>query len=277
MSVRTYNPSVRVGNWNEDLCLEEDLLKDFLDKKEKGELHIQKAHNLLQTVLKKVELSPLSSDGYLRIGDKVNLKHIPTNSVVSAFMSALQSHEATQLMPDSQVTGSSFLQSCPRNIFVIGSPYPDVPVGALVGYEDHITLQTLPNEGGQLYLHSDRVTFNKHSKHSRECEVTLVSDLSYFTHWSFRNPNHSERLETEGEPVPANKLVLINHCKTNHNLALNAEYRHKTPYGLEYEITACTKFNKHKVEDTNNQFMIVTGEEKIKIGEGETEDTSKSE
>ena len=23
MSVRTYNPSVRVGNWNEDLCLEE--------------------------------------------------------------------------------------------------------------------------------------------------------------------------------------------------------------------------------------------------------------
>ena len=23
MSVRSYNPSVRVGNWNEDLCLEE--------------------------------------------------------------------------------------------------------------------------------------------------------------------------------------------------------------------------------------------------------------
>lgn len=23
MSVRTYNPSVRVGNWNEDICLEE--------------------------------------------------------------------------------------------------------------------------------------------------------------------------------------------------------------------------------------------------------------
>ena len=54
MSVRTYNPSVRVGNWNEDLCLEEDLLKDFLDKKEKGELLIQKTTNLLQTILKEV-------------------------------------------------------------------------------------------------------------------------------------------------------------------------------------------------------------------------------
>lgn len=74
MSVRTYNPSVRVGNWNEDLCLEEvnttyfkymhniylfniqDLLKDFLDKKEKGELAIQKTHNLLQTILRPVRL-----------------------------------------------------------------------------------------------------------------------------------------------------------------------------------------------------------------------------
>lgn len=30
------------------------------------------------------------------------------------------------------------------------SPYPDVPAGAVIGYEDHITLQTLPNEGGQV-------------------------------------------------------------------------------------------------------------------------------
>ena len=25
--IRTYNPQVRVGNWNEDVCLEEDLMK----------------------------------------------------------------------------------------------------------------------------------------------------------------------------------------------------------------------------------------------------------
>lgn len=55
MNVRTYNPSVRVGNWNEDLCLEEDLLKDFLDKKDNGELLIQKTTNLLQTILKEVQ------------------------------------------------------------------------------------------------------------------------------------------------------------------------------------------------------------------------------
>lgn len=28
--IRTYNPQVRVGNWNEDICLEEDLLNGTL-------------------------------------------------------------------------------------------------------------------------------------------------------------------------------------------------------------------------------------------------------
>lgn len=89
MSVRSYNPSVRVGNWNEDINLEEvvmmllymqymahcrslmyayilyssaryslvlqDQLKDFLEKKERGELMIQKTSNLLKTILKEVQ------------------------------------------------------------------------------------------------------------------------------------------------------------------------------------------------------------------------------
>ena len=31
MSVRTYNPSVRVGNWNEDICLKEVLYNTSRD------------------------------------------------------------------------------------------------------------------------------------------------------------------------------------------------------------------------------------------------------
>lgn len=61
MNSRTYNPSVRVGNWIEDLCLEEDLLKDFLEKKDNGLLMIQKAHNFLNTVMKAVCLLNVST------------------------------------------------------------------------------------------------------------------------------------------------------------------------------------------------------------------------
>jgi hypothetical protein len=40
-SVR-YVPRVLVGNWNEDQCVEETILKDFLAKKEHGDLKIDR-------------------------------------------------------------------------------------------------------------------------------------------------------------------------------------------------------------------------------------------
>lgn len=34
----------------------------------------------------------------------------------------------------------------------------------------------------------------------------------------------------------------------------------RTPYGREYEVTACTKYDIHKAEDPMNHFMVVTGD-----------------
>jgi len=51
-----YNPNVRVGNWNEEICFEEDILKDFLEKQESGSLLIQRTQALMNTLLEKVEL-----------------------------------------------------------------------------------------------------------------------------------------------------------------------------------------------------------------------------
>ena len=36
----------------------------------------------------------------------------------------------------------------------------------------------------------------------------------------------------------------------------------RTPFGREYEVTACTKFNTHKAEDVDNYFMMITGDPK---------------
>jgi hypothetical protein len=68
--IRTYNPQVRVGNWNEDVCLEEDLMKDFLERKDNGTLLIQKKAKLRESYLAEVELTE-SKDGYIHFGDKV--------------------------------------------------------------------------------------------------------------------------------------------------------------------------------------------------------------
>ena len=56
-TTRTYNPNVRVGNWNEEICLDEDRLKDFLDKQDSGTLLIQRTERLMHTLLEKTEIS----------------------------------------------------------------------------------------------------------------------------------------------------------------------------------------------------------------------------
>lgn len=80
----------------------------------------------------------------------------------------------------------------------------------------------------QLGLHSDRATFIKHSKFSREQEVLLQEEISYNSAWSVSPAHHilhillvtgimrcrkflcfrqDERLETEGTPVPVSLSI----------------------------------------------------------------------
>lgn len=250
---------MRVGNWIEDLCLEEDLLKDFLAKKDNGELMIQKTHNFLNTVLNKVDLTK-PEDGFLHYGDKVCLFHVPTRTVVSAYMSAAQAFEAKEIEPNSQLASSKRLEPCARNVFIIGSCDGGGRDGEVVRYSQPFTLTTLPGVGGQLSLHSDRATFMKHAKHSRCQELLLVKDQSFLTAWTAVCFNPQERVEMEGEPVPVNAKVLINHMKTNQCLAALSEFSHKTPFGLEYEAVVSTKLDSHKMEDLQNHFMLVAGD-----------------
>ena len=44
------------------------------------------------------------------------------------------------------------------------------------------------------------------------------------------------------------------------HLLLLLSFMRRTPFGREYELTACTKFNTHKAEDVDNYFMIITGD-----------------
>ena len=44
----------------------------------------------------------------------------------------------------------------------------------------------------------------------------------------------------------------------------------RTPFGREYEVTAKTKYNVHKVEDVHNHFMIVSGNMEEEISKLDT-------
>ncbi|CAH3109679.1 unnamed protein product [Porites lobata] len=269
MSVRTYNPSVLIGNWNEDICLEEDKLKDFLDKKERGELLIQKASNLLQSILKKVSLS-VSHDGYLHFGDIVCLYNPSTESTLSANMAESKMHDEKKLVGPCDVSASKSTDPCIRNTFVILGCMPR-DKGEVLRYNEPFILSTLPAVGGDLKLKSDRTSFNECAKKSRQQLVTLVDNATFMCHWKILCFNPQDRPETEGMPVPANTKIILNHVKTNQNLAALPEYSFRTPFGRECEVVAKTEVDSHKAETPSNHWVFLTREVKDAAREHELE------
>ncbi|XP_031564517.1 cilia- and flagella-associated protein 161-like [Actinia tenebrosa] len=256
MSVRTYNHSVLIGNWNEDICLEEDKLKDFLDKKERGELLIQKASNLLGNILKKVDLS-ISHDGFLHFGDVVCLYNPAHQVLLSANMSEAKMQDAKCLSGPCELSASKSLQPCVRNTFIILSPDANQE-GQVLRYGQPFILSTLPGVGGELKVHSDRVSFNRAAKKSRKQEVNLTENTSFTAHWNFLCFNPQERLESDGMPVPANQRILVNHCKTNQHLACMPEFSSRTPFGREFEVASHTFFDSHRAEKPVNHWVVLT-------------------
>uniref|UniRef100_A0A8C5M2D9 Cilia and flagella associated protein 161 n=1 Tax=Leptobrachium leishanense TaxID=445787 RepID=A0A8C5M2D9_9ANUR len=270
MSVRTYGPSVRVGNWNEDVSLDEDLLKDFLQKKDKGELLTQKTSNLKKNVLQKTDLS-VSKDGLLHFGDVVMLLN-PENMVESLsnpfpvhgnYTLSVNPDEhavytASHLKLPCGVNASSNIKPCERNCFIITS-VDGSEIGETLLYRQNFALRTSEGFMGHLYLASDHKTFGKSSKKSRLQEVSLTDQFSYPACWQAVYLDPQMRMEHEGLPVRANSKLLILHSKTSQCLAALRKYTIWTMFGKEQEITTHTFLNAHKVEENENHWIIVTG------------------
>nr|CAD7397802.1 unnamed protein product [Timema cristinae] len=71
MDIGKYCSNVRMGNWNEELFLEEEKLRLFLKRRERGELLVQKARKLFCNLLKEVSLA-LPGE-YVKFGSVVQM------------------------------------------------------------------------------------------------------------------------------------------------------------------------------------------------------------
>ncbi|XP_076465536.1 cilia- and flagella-associated protein 161-like [Babylonia areolata] len=271
MSVRTYNPSVLVGNWNEDIQLEEDTLKNFLEKREKGELLIQKTQNLTGSLGSQIELS-VSQDFAIHIGDKVMLKCAAAKDQqkYSAGVDPRQGCVVALNITDPNAllqknvqgpvvaTGCRTVSPNQRTVFCVES-VDGSGNGSQLRYGEPFYLTTVGDNTGKLYLCSDKVMFNKCAKKSRHQEVSLVPEPSFLTRWMVQHQNPLVRLEYEHQPVEANTELVIVHCKTNSCLAVEDKFNLRTPFGQEYELSVHTYLDSHKAEMDNNRWMLVVG------------------
>ncbi|KAF7241475.1 hypothetical protein EYD10_12016 [Varanus komodoensis] len=271
MSGREYSPGVLIGNWNEDVYLEEECLKDFLYRRERGELLIQRSKKIKEHLYKKEQLS-VSKDGFIHFGDTVMLLSPDNNKSPMENYPAVCGNLSLAVNPDEASVHRSARLPVPcgmsacktvtpagRNVFQILSTEGEA-MGEPVRFGQNFGLGTA---GGfpepMLFLASDHKTFINMAKKSSHQSVFMTDELSYLASWqaTFLDPQY--RMEYEGFPVPANTKILIIHSHTNQGLAIPRNFWIWTYFGKEYEVNCHTYLDSHKAEEDKNHWIVVTG------------------
>ncbi|CAJ1328090.1 unnamed protein product [Effrenium voratum] len=228
-----YHHKTRIGNWSEDLELEEIKLKDYLKKKETGSLIVTAKQRQLESSLKEDELSS-SSDGLLRFGMKVMLVNHQSKGVLSVNPYDVVTKSHTAYMVTTSPVGSP----CVRNVFTVERADP------ADGFEDdvvhygqnlHIKLCPFSEIATDSYLHSEMVTGLAAAKFSRHQEVTALTVPNGETLWQALFPETAARFEMDGEPVPAGSPMVLRHVQTGSFLASD-EIPYHNIFGVEFEV-----------------------------------------
>ncbi|XP_004447760.1 cilia- and flagella-associated protein 161 [Dasypus novemcinctus] len=269
MAQNLYGPRVRMGNWNEDVYLEEERMKDFLEKRDKGELLIQRNRRLKENLLRQMQLS-ISEDGHIHYGDKVILVNPDHPNVDDAVFlggdlslcmmpDEIKAHLSDELEVPCGLSAAQTKMPVGRNTFIVMSMDGNAD-GQVLRYGQNFCLGI---QGGfadkMFFLASDHRTLLKSSKKSWLQEVYLTDELSYLNCWQAAFPDPQLRLEYEGCPVQANAKLLLNHCRTNRGLAVHRQLLLSTYFGKEAEVAAHTHLDSHRVEKPKNHWMLVTG------------------
>ncbi|KFO85571.1 Uncharacterized protein C15orf26, partial [Buceros rhinoceros silvestris] len=249
---------------------EQDRLREFMRKRERGELLIQKINKLEDNLLKKIQLS-VSKDGFVHFGDTVMLlnpdnKSSPENHygecgslTLAINLDEMSLYSAGSLQAPRGVSAVKSGEPVGRNTFCILS-VDGGAVGEPIRFGQNLALGTT---GGfsdpMLYLGSDHKSFIRFAKKSYLQQVFLTDELSYLTCWQAAFLDPQMRLEYEGFPVPANSTIIITHCHTNRSLAVPRNFWTSSYFGKEYEVTCHTYLDSHKAEEDKNYWKIVTG------------------
>ncbi|KAG8012624.1 High affinity choline transporter 1 [Nibea albiflora] len=190
-----------------------DAKKEYLEKKERGELAAQKVDFLKQNILRPVNLT-MTSDGRLHFGDVVMLVNVGGENrqcsavSINADINSLTKGPSPGIQAPCGVTAGRAVQACTRTAFIITS-VDGSPEGSTLLFEQSFALKTTSGFARGLYLASDVQSFQKCAKKSRLQEVNLEDDSSFLSWWKIVHFDPQERLEYEGQPVPTIMAVNV--------------------------------------------------------------------
>jgi Ca2+-binding EF-hand superfamily protein len=229
-----YNNKVKLGNWYEDMELEEIKTQDFSTHKVIKGLGVSGKETTFKKTKRRVPQT-YSEDGILHFGDHVMLSNKKTTGVIvlNLLEKSTGYDEAYGVTTTTKVSGPNA-----RNILVIERyEERDGFEGNNLHYGQKIKLACNSQfHNRHLLLHSTHASPSSQAPKSKNQEVSIMLKDVYDCIWEIDHVDPKIRFEMYGEVIPANEPILIKHSNTNHYLASDT-VKHKNQYGDEFEVS----------------------------------------
>eukprot|EP01062_Namystynia_karyoxenos_P028371 TRINITY_DN21507_c0_g1_i1.p1 TRINITY_DN21507_c0_g1~~TRINITY_DN21507_c0_g1_i1.p1 ORF type:complete len:341 (+),score=128.86 TRINITY_DN21507_c0_g1_i1:106-1023(+) len=265
-----YRHRTFIGNWNEDVQYEEDAMREYLMRRERGELLSQKVTGKMKCHQAAAALHPLRPDGWVHFGDLIMLQNAATGGCLSVDLDDQISArpEAKYGVTTCAVPGPQRRNSwmCVRIPCADDDYWDSKGEGEVLHYGQKFKLQLNPDltEGRRpLRLFSEKRTPTCFSKVSKAQEVSAADYGTMNTNWQVLFANPEFRFEMEGQPVKANCVIVLAHCNTGQFLSSERK-GYPNDFGTEWEVCAQKVHGmraKHKdaPEEPCNRWAMVSG------------------
>ena len=260
-----YTQRTRVGNWLEDMCLEEEKLSEFSRSQATGSLIMNDLYKKQAVYNKPVELSKCV-DGVVHFGDKVLLGNPASGALLAVDLteSIFESDQGSRL-----VTAAAAGEPVARNVFVVT---PTDKSNAQLGDEVHfgeafhlachdvlLEDEALKATRPGYYLASMLKNERNASRIANQQPVFMTDAKTMSSVWTFQKIAGNTGIVRQlscGEAVPCTALgqydgggaIVLQHRATKQALATSPKYLDATDFGRELEVTCHNYFGTHKVE-----------------------------
>lgn len=243
-------------------------MKEFLRKRERGELASQRVGSKMRRHLQECYCTPQHEDGNIHFGDYIMLQCGKTGGFLSC--------DLDDVLGAGRFGVSTASSPAPilRNCFKIVKPqahsnkfddkyYKENGQDHLLHYNEKFQLVNANlHPDMNLMLHSTLVNPSCNSRVTKKQEVSLVPPSSnHDTCWQVLPADIRKRAPCEGTAVKANQVLVINHCATNQHLWSDNKLT-KNSFGMENEVCAFretgqhTRHNMQETEECNIWAMV---------------------
>jgi len=251
-----YSNRTRIGNWQEEIVVEESKLDLFKKKSATGSSLLRKQQAKLAQC-NEIVPHTFSADGLIRFGDSIIFRHENTGSLLGCDPFEEVSQGTYRYLTTAFAAGPT-PSPVARCVFRIVRPPkalcsiedddndPILKIGqpfCLECNESLLVNNDAPILSPTLYLNSTKKNERNATKTTNRQLVYMSPNNDAESVWtlitpSFGKKNGSERFLSKGAPVTIDDTVQITHRQTNMYLTCDPSNGFKSEFGIEFELYA---------------------------------------